>query len=117
MSDLESCIFLKNKNFQGRLDKCWIWYRLCSGPSELRSDPKLPIYVAVKGTVFNTSAKREMYGQGGSNNVFAGKDASRGLEMSSLEPENYSILNEEDMKALDDRKSYFEKLGNCWYHG
>lgn len=43
------------------------------------SDSSRPIYVAIKGRVFDVSNKREMYGPGASYNVFAGKDASRGL--------------------------------------
>ncbi|KAH8831871.1 hypothetical protein DL96DRAFT_1589269, partial [Flagelloscypha sp. PMI_526] len=31
------------------------------------------IYVAIKGTVFDVSAKGEMYGPGKSYNIFAGK--------------------------------------------
>lgn len=36
-----------------------------------------PIYVAIKGAVFDVSAKKEMYGPGGSYHCFAGKDASQ----------------------------------------
>ena len=43
------------------------------------SDPSKPIYVAIKGRVFDVSAKKEMYGKGAGYNVFAGKDASKGL--------------------------------------
>ena len=38
-----------------------------------------PIYVAIKGQIYDVSAKKEMYGKGAGYNVFAGKDASRGL--------------------------------------
>ena len=41
-----------------------------------------PIYVAIKGQIYDVSAKKEMYGKGAGYNVFAGKDASRGLGMS-----------------------------------
>lgn len=43
------------------------------------TDPDKPVYVAIKGKVFDVSSKREMYGAGGSYHVFAGKDASKGL--------------------------------------
>lgn len=43
------------------------------------SDPSKPIYVAIKGRVFDVSHKKDMYGKGAGYNVFAGKDASRGL--------------------------------------
>jgi predicted heme/steroid binding protein len=42
-------------------------------------DASKPIYVAIKGKVFDVSAKREMYGPGAGYNIFAGKDASKGL--------------------------------------
>jgi membrane-associated progesterone receptor component len=97
------------------------------------SDPAKPIYVAIKGisiayslkimvivhwltrsppgTIFDVSHKADVYGPGKSYNIFAGKDASKGLGMSSLEPENavadYSDLNEADMKVLNDWHSFF----------
>lgn len=43
------------------------------------SDPSKPIWLAIKGTVFDVSAKRAMYGPGAGYNVFAGKDGSVGL--------------------------------------
>jgi len=36
-----------------------------------------PIYVAIKGTVFDVSSKKEMYGPGAGYHCFAGKDASK----------------------------------------
>lgn len=43
------------------------------------TDPAKPIWLAIKGTVFDVSAKRGMYGPGAGYNVFAGKDGSVGL--------------------------------------
>jgi membrane-associated progesterone receptor component len=67
--------------------------------------------VVLVGTIFDVSNKVEVYGSGKSYNVFAGKDGSRGLAMSSLEAENavadYSELNEKEMKVLDDWHSFF----------
>lgn len=72
------------------------------------------MYVAIKGRVFDVSAKREMYGQGQGYNVFAGRDASKGLGMSSLDPKDavpdYSALSEAQMKTLDQWESFFEKV-------
>lgn len=52
-----------------------------------------------------------MYGPGKSYNVFAGKDGSRGLGMSSLRPEDavsdYSTLDSGDRKVLDDWHDFF----------
>lgn len=65
------------------------------------TDSSKPIYVAIKGTVFDVTAKREMYGPGGSYSVFAGKDGSRGLGMSSLKPEDAVS----DYSGLDDKQT------------
>lgn len=50
-------------------------------PTELAlhdgTDPALPIYVAVNGTVFDVSANPGMYGPGGGYHFFAGRDATR----------------------------------------
>ncbi|KAJ3512496.1 hypothetical protein NLJ89_g3488 [Agrocybe chaxingu] len=79
-------------------------------------DPSKPILVAIKGTVFDVSHKADVYGPGRSYSIFAGKDGSRGLGMSSLKPEDavadYSTLDEKDMKVLDDWHSFFSKRYN-----
>ncbi|CAD6575346.1 MAG: hypothetical protein TREMPRED_001359 [Tremellales sp. Tagirdzhanova-0007] len=89
-------------------------------PSQLSgydgSDPSKPIYVAIKGRVFDVTAKKEMYGKGAGYNVFAGKDASKGLGMSSLESKDaipdVTGLDEAQMKTLDQWDSFFEKRYN-----
>ncbi|KAF9410565.1 hypothetical protein BGZ94_001606 [Podila epigama] len=76
-------------------------------------DTEADIYVAVKGTVFNVTAKRSMYGPGGGYSCFAGKDASKALGKSSLHPEDcvadYSGLDMKELKVLNDWYSFFEK--------
>jgi len=66
---------------------------------------------ALLGTVFDVSHKLDVYGLGKSYNIFAGKDGSKGLGMSSLQPENaipdYSGLDESDRKVLDDWYDFF----------
>ncbi|KAI0338290.1 progesterone binding protein [Trametopsis cervina] len=80
------------------------------------SDSSKPIYVAIKGTIFDVSHKRETYGPGGSYNLFAGKDASKALGMSSLKQEHaspdYSELPEAEMKVLNDWHAFFLKRYN-----
>jgi hypothetical protein len=55
-----------------------------------------------------------MYGKGAGYNVFAGRDASKGLGMSSLDPKDavsdYSSLNEAQIKTLDQWEGFFEKV-------
>jgi len=80
------------------------------------SDASKPIYVAIKGTVFDVSHKADVYGPGKSYNIFAGKDGSKGLGKSSLKPEDavpdYSDLPEADMKVLNDWHAFFSKRYN-----
>lgn len=93
------------------------------------SDPSKPIYVAIKGRVFDVTHKKDMYGKGTGYNVFAGKDASKGLGeriddgfacesyntgMSSLDPKDavpdFSGLNDAQRKTLDQWETFFEKV-------
>jgi len=80
------------------------------------SDPEKPIYVSIKGTIFDVTAKKAMYGPGGSYAIFAGKDGSKGLGMSSLKNEDaipdYSTLPESEMKVLNDWHAFFSKRYN-----
>ncbi|GAA5896857.1 hypothetical protein JCM5296_002574 [Sporobolomyces johnsonii] len=80
------------------------------------SDKDTPIYVAIKGRIYDVSAKRDMYGPGCGYNVFTGKDASKALGKSSLKPEDavsdYSSLTAEELKVLDDWEKYFQKRYN-----
>ncbi|KAK1231410.1 hypothetical protein PQX77_005473 [Marasmius sp. AFHP31] len=80
------------------------------------SDPSKPIYVSIKGTVFDVTHKKDVYGPGKSYNIFAGKDGSRGLGLSSLKTEDavpdYSVLDEKDMKTLNDWHEFFKKRYN-----
>jgi len=80
------------------------------------TDPSKPIYVAIKGTIFDVSHKKDVYGPGRSYNIFSGKDGSRGLGMSSLKTEDavadYSTLDEKDMKVLNDWHAFFSKRYN-----
>ncbi|KAJ7046300.1 cytochrome b5 [Mycena alexandri] len=80
------------------------------------SDPSKPIYVSIKGTVFDVTPKADVYGAGRSYNIFAGKDGSKGLGMSSLKEEHavpdYRELNESDRKVLDDWHAFFTKRYN-----
>jgi hypothetical protein len=64
-----------------------------------------------EGTIFDVSNKVDVYGKGKSYNLFAGKDASRALGMSSLKPEDaisdYSTLPENERSVLEEWYSFF----------
>ncbi|KAI9283930.1 cytochrome b5-like heme/steroid binding domain-containing protein [Umbelopsis sp. AD052] len=89
-------------------------------PSELAAfdgtDSSKPIYVAIKGNVYDVTKKPEMYGAGSGYNCFAGKDASKALGKSSLKPEDcvadYSSLDEKEMETLDGWVNFFQQRYN-----
>lgn len=70
------------------------------------TDPEKPVYVAIKGQIFDVSPKREMYAPGKGYHIFAGKDGSRGLGMSSLKVEDavsdWSTLTDKEKGVLND---------------
>lgn len=76
------------------------------------SDSSKPIYVAVKGRVFDVTAGKSFYGPGGSYCMFAGKDASRALaKMSKNEEDVIGSLDgvsEKEMQTLNDWEKKFE---------
>ncbi|KAL6240366.1 hypothetical protein RBB50_012736 [Rhinocladiella similis] len=51
------------------------------------TDPSKPVLIAIKGIVFDVS-RNSAYQPGGCYHVFAGKDPSRALAISSLKPED-----------------------------
>ncbi|CAE6423002.1 unnamed protein product [Rhizoctonia solani] len=72
-------------------------------------DSSKPVKVNLRrfsGTVFDVTAKRDVYGPGGSYSVFAGKDGSKGLGLSSLKAEDavpdWSTLEEKERGVLND---------------
>ncbi|CUS08667.1 unnamed protein product [Tuber aestivum] len=75
-----------------------------------------PVYVAIKGIVFDVSNNRSSYGPGGSYHVFAGKDASRALAKSSVKPEDaiakWDDLGDKEKRVLNDWYTFFSKRYN-----
>lgn len=65
------------------------------------------------GTVFDVSSRPDRYGPNGGHHIFAGRDASRGLGMSSTKPEDadpdWSTLNGVERKVLNDRYEFSSK--------
>lgn len=80
------------------------------------SDPSKPIYLAVKGIIYDVSPAREMYGNGSGYSLFAGKDASCALGKSSLNAEDchsdISNLTSEELKVLDDWANFYRRKYN-----
>eukprot|EP00002_Diphylleia_rotans_P005171 TRINITY_DN14298_c0_g1_i1.p1 TRINITY_DN14298_c0_g1~~TRINITY_DN14298_c0_g1_i1.p1 ORF type:complete len:146 (-),score=27.58 TRINITY_DN14298_c0_g1_i1:255-692(-) len=81
------------------------------------SDPNLPIYVAVKGKIYDVGMKNSFYGPGGAYSVFAGREANRGLALMSTQEEDAvpstEGLGPESLEALDSWAEYFE---NKYHH-
>lgn len=76
------------------------------------TDPSKPIYVAIKGRVFDVTAGKSFYGPGGAYALFAGKDSSRALaKMSKNEEDVTSCLDglaEKEIGVLNDWEKKFE---------
>jgi membrane-associated progesterone receptor component len=81
--------------------------------AQFNGNPSNPIYVAIKGIVYDVSSSRDMYTPPKGYSVFAGKDASKALGKSSLKVEDciadYSELNAEEIKTLDKWVEFFAK--------
>jgi membrane-associated progesterone receptor component len=71
----------------------------------------MPVYLAVRGRVFDVTSGRNFYGPGGPYANFAGRDASRGLACGSFDQDmltkdlqapldTLADLGEEEMEAL-----------------
>eukprot|EP01124_Arcella_intermedia_P023779 TRINITY_DN3848_c0_g1_i1.p2 TRINITY_DN3848_c0_g1~~TRINITY_DN3848_c0_g1_i1.p2 ORF type:complete len:108 (-),score=20.48 TRINITY_DN3848_c0_g1_i1:104-427(-) len=64
------------------------------------------ILISVKGVIFDVSASRTFYGEGGSYHPLAGREASvalarTSLEKDDLECENWAALNIEEKAVLE----------------
>ncbi|KAK1983269.1 cytochrome b5-like Heme/Steroid binding domain-containing protein [Colletotrichum cereale] len=79
------------------------------------SDPNGKTYVAIKGIVYDVTGNKA-YQPGGSYNVFAGKDASRALGMTSTKAEDVSSewqdLPDKEKGVLNDWITFFSKRYN-----
>ncbi|KAL5699063.1 Bifunctional protein GlmU [Ranunculus cassubicifolius] len=76
------------------------------------SDASKPIYVAIKGRIFDVSTGKSFYGAGGAYCMFAGKDASRALGKMSKNEEDVTDdldgLSEKELGVLEDWEKKFE---------
>uniref|UniRef100_A0A1A8IYZ6 Neuron derived neurotrophic factor n=1 Tax=Nothobranchius kuhntae TaxID=321403 RepID=A0A1A8IYZ6_NOTKU len=64
-----------------------------------------PIYMAVKGVVFDVTRGKEFYGKGAPYNALVGKDSTRAVAKMSLDPSDLTSdtadLTDEQLKSLD----------------
>lgn len=62
----------------------------------------MPVYLAVRGRIFDVSSGRNFYGPGGPYANFAGRDASRGLAFGSFDEDMLTKDLEGPLDPLDD---------------
>jgi membrane-associated progesterone receptor component len=62
----------------------------------------MPVYLAVRGRVFDVTSGRNFYGPGGPYENFAGRDASRGLALGSFDEEMLTKDLHGPLDKLDD---------------
>ncbi|KAI4337229.1 hypothetical protein L6164_015672 [Bauhinia variegata] len=76
------------------------------------SDPSKPIYVALKGRIFDVTTGKSFYGPGGPYAMFAGKDASRALAKMTKNEQDITPsldgLSEKEIGVLNDWEKKFE---------
>ncbi|KAM7459603.1 hypothetical protein LguiA_036597 [Lonicera macranthoides] len=76
------------------------------------TDPSKPIYVAIKGRIFDVTTGKSFYGPGGAYVMFAGKDASRALAKMSKNEEDVTAsldgLSDKEIGVLNDWEKKFE---------
>nr|XP_056709567.1 neudesin [Euleptes europaea] len=83
--------------------------RLFTEPELARYDGQeegLPIYIAIKGVVFDVTSRKEFYGKGAPYNTLVGKDSTRGIAKMSLDPADLTHdttgLTTEELQSLDE---------------
>ncbi|CAI5758779.1 unnamed protein product [Candida verbasci] len=87
------------------------------------SNSKLPIYLAINGSVFDVSSSPEIYGPGKSYNKLTGKDCARIFVTGCfMKPDEYTY----DLRGLDEKEveadlpawiEYFQQHRKYWYVG
>ena len=80
----------------------------------------MPVYLAVRGKVFDVTPGRNFYGPGGPYENFAGRDASRGLACGSFDEDmltknlhgpldDLKDLDKDQLEALQDWEDRFSE--------
>lgn len=81
--------------------------------SKFQGEGGAPIYVGIKGRVFDVSAGKDFYGPGSGYACFAGRDATVGLASGSLKLEEWAdrdvaSLSPGEEESLASWESFFE---------
>ncbi|XP_059375327.1 neudesin-like [Carassius carassius] len=70
------------------------------------SEEGQPIYMAIKGVVFDVTAGKEFYGKGAPYNALVGKDSTRAVAKMSLDPADLTYdttgLTESQLQSLEE---------------
>ncbi|KAG9399116.1 hypothetical protein AC1031_012074 [Aphanomyces cochlioides] len=71
-----------------------------------------PIYIAIKGVVYDVSRKRDFYGPGEGYHLFAGREAARALAKMSFEPADLDNTDISDLSFMEKEilKDWIEKF-------
>ncbi|CAK4629922.1 hypothetical protein LEN26_020232 [Aphanomyces euteiches] len=71
-----------------------------------------PIYIAIKGIVYDVSRKRDFYGPGEGYHLFAGREAARALAKMSFEPADLDNTDISDLSFMEKEilKDWIEKF-------
>jgi len=74
----------------------------------------MPVYLAVRGRVFDVTSGRNFYGPGGPYQNFAGRDASRGLAYGSFDEDMLTKDLEGPLDKLEDLGKEEEEALRGW---
>jgi len=83
----------------------------------------LPIYIGIKGKVYDVTKGKKHYGKGGGYNGFAGRDATRAFLNLCFSPEclatadDLTGMSEKDMQSVDDWVDFFENDPKYFFVG
>ena len=79
--------------------------------------PSRPLLVSIRGQIFDTSSRADMYGPGGPYGAFAGVDASYMLATMNTDATNankpFNNVSESEKQSLDGWDSFFKGKYTC----
>ncbi|ORX89194.1 cytochrome b5, partial [Basidiobolus meristosporus CBS 931.73] len=75
-------------------------------------DPKLPVYIAIDGEVYDVTPGKEFYGKGGGYGFFSGRDASRAFATGCFKEHLTYDLRGLSLAQLESLKGWKEFYSN-----